>query len=258
VELGVAKQNRKEETMRNLKALGLALVAVVALSAMAASTASAQTNGMLTSDSSPVWIHGEDEPNTTTPLTAFGGTTECAVATYSGGKINGTTGGTPKHHEGLVTPASSFTLTPKYSGCLASGVLPETITMNGCDYVIHIGPTVGASNDLYSVTADLVCPENQEVTIDIFGDAGHTVPVCTIHIPPQAGLTGGTLTDEPTSDHITLGGTIGGITMTKTKGAAGVCDNHEHTSTGALDLAVTLAGKSAATNGSTVGLGITH
>jgi hypothetical protein len=242
--------------MRTLKALGLALIAVIALSAMTASTASAQTNGTLTSASSPVWLHGDDEAETTTPLTAFGGTTECPVVTYSGGKVNGTT--MQGHHEGLVTPTSTFTLTPKYSGCLASGVLPETITMNGCDYVIHIGPTVGASNDLYSVTADLVCPEAQEVTIDIFGDAGHTVPVCTIHIPPQSGLTGGMLTDMPSGNHLTLGGAIQGISMTKTVGVPQVCPTHESTSTAALDLAVTIEGRSAATGGNPVGLGITH
>jgi predicted aspartyl protease len=70
------------------------------------------------------------------------------------------------------------------------------------------------------VTTELTCAVGKEVTIDIyFSAASHAehplTPDCTIHIPPQKGLTGATLTDE-TNGHFTLGGAAKGNTMTRT------------------------------------------
>jgi hypothetical protein len=241
---------------RSLKALGLALIAVFALSALSASAASAQ-NGMVTG-ANPFVLHGNDEAGTTTPLTAFGGSTECAVATYTGGKVGGTT---PEgHHMALPSGSSDFTITPAYSGCLGNGVLPETITMNGCDYVVHVEKTVAGSNDQYTSTVELVCPLGKEVTIDIYlNHESHTahplIPDCTIHVPPQKGLAGATLTDELGSTHLTLGGSAMKVKMTRT---AGPCGALATTSTAVLDLAVTLEGRSAPTGGNAVPLSLSH
>ncbi len=237
---------------RNLKALGLALIAVFALSAMSASAASAQ-RGLITG-TNPFWLHGNDEPGTTTPLEAFGGTTECEVATYRGGKVASTSGG---HHVALPSGLSDFTVSPAYSGCLGSGIFPETITMNGCDYVVHVEKTIGTH--LYGTTVELVCPAGKEVTIDIWtSHIRHTenpIPDCEIHIPPQKGLVGPTLKDE-TNGHLTLGGTALGITMNLTKGP---CGEAAHTKEGKLKLAVTITGENAATNPTgTVPLSISH
>jgi hypothetical protein len=241
--------------IRNLKALGLALVAVFALSAMGASAASAQKNGVITS-SSNYWLHGADEIETNPKLTAFGGTTACD-ATYTGGKLNATNKVTG-HHEALASGASIVTISPHYTNCKGNGVLPETVTMNGCDYVLRIGETIGV--DLYSVTADLVCPAGKEVTIDIYLNAeSHAVhplvPDCTIHIPGQVGLGGATLLDE-TNGKLTLGGTVKKIKSTRTAGPCGALSTEEG---GELHLEATLEGRSAATGGGVnTPLSITH
>jgi hypothetical protein len=233
---------------RNLKALGLALIAVFAMSAMAASAASAQ--GKITG-ANPFWLHGVDEPGTTTPLEAFGGTTECETATYRGGKVNSTSGG---HHVALPSGSADFTISPTYSGCLGNGVLPETITMNGCDYVVHVEKTIGV--DLYSSTVELVCPAGKEVTIDVWTThERHTknpIPDCEYHVPPQKGLAGATVTDQ-TNGHITLGGAAEKITLTRT---AGVCGGLLTTKDAKLKLAATIEGRSAATAGIAVPISI--
>ncbi len=237
---------------RNLKALGLALIAVFALSAMSASAASAQ-KGMITG-TNPFWLHGNDEPETTTPLTAFGGSTECEVATYRGGKVASTSGG---HHVALPSGSSDFTVSPAYSGCLGNGVVPTTITMNGCDYVVHVEKTI--ETHLYATTVELVCPAGKEVTIDFWlTHERHTtnpIPDCEIHVPSQKGLVGATLRDQ-TNGHITLGGTAEKITMTRT---VSPCWPLTTTKEGKLDLAVTITGENAATNPTaTVPLSISH
>jgi hypothetical protein len=241
--------------MRNLKALGLALFAVFALSAMAASTASAQTNGTLTSESSPVWIHGEDEPNIPIPLTAFGGVTPCLPKAYTGGKVDGTTAG--GHHEGLSSGTSKFTLLPEDSLCII-GAWRITISLNGCDYVFHIAGT--QKPDVYDTVTDLSCPEGKEATIGIyFTHEGFTSnperPDCEYRIPPHVGLVGATLSDEG-NGHLTLGGTIGNMDMTRTEG---FCGSHAvFPSSTAWHISMTLQGRDAATNGDVALLSLSH
>jgi hypothetical protein len=95
--------------------------------------------GMITSSANPFWLHGENEVGTgVKALTAFGINTQCASATYTGGKVGETIPGGSGDHVPLPFGSSDFTLTPTYSGCLGSGFLRETIAMNGCDYVFHI------------------------------------------------------------------------------------------------------------------------
>ena len=97
--------NRKEETMtRILKALGLALVAVFALSAVAASTASAQ-QGTLTSDG-PVTLTATETGVGQNWFEAFAAKIECPGSTFTGHKV-ATTPHTP-----ISSGATEATLTP--------------------------------------------------------------------------------------------------------------------------------------------------
>jgi hypothetical protein len=258
---GAAAEPKGKKMIRNLKALGLALVAVLALSAMSASAASAQ-NGLITASSS-FFLHGEDEPKPIegppiNALTAFGEPTVCKEATYTGGKVNSTT--KTGHHVAQPSGQSDITVSPDYKNCTSGGGLPETITMNGCDYVLHIGKTTGI--DKYEVSADLVCPKGAEVTIDIYlsalDHANHPlVPDCVIHIPPtKPGIPGGTLTDE-TNGHLTLGGKFTPFTVTLT--GPSPCTPVTVTDHNAiLDIAVTLTGRSEATGGKVIPLKLSH
>jgi hypothetical protein len=153
--------------MRNLKVLGLALVAVFAMSAVAASMASADD---LTSESSPVILSGKQEGSDVLTITA--GNIACKEIKYSGTTI---------------TPTTTVTVTPSYpektsageQNCTALG-FPSIIHTNGCTYLFHIngaGSTTG--------TVDIVCPAGKEITVTT--NAPATIK-CTLHFPAQTGL----------------------------------------------------------------------
>lgn len=178
--------------IRNLKALGLALVAVFAFSALSASAASAQSEqGTLTADG-PVTLTGEETGTLfQNAFTNSLGKVTCDGSTYTGHKVlthSETTAG--KEHELLPSGSTSATITPHYSThCTAHiavlGTRPATVTMNGCDYVFDIGSTTPAGNTLgtYGVSADLVCPPEKDVEVEIYKTGQpHTDPNKLCHI----------------------------------------------------------------------------
>lgn len=156
--------------MRNLKAFGLVLVAILAMSAMAASMASADD---LTAEQEKVVLSGKNEPPPVAAdkFTITAGDTSCKEVIYD--KVT------------VTTPTTTVTVTPTYPtitagteehNCKSLG-FPATIDMNGCAYEFHItrsGSTLG------DVTIE--CPKEKEITVTAF--AGGTIK-CTIHVPPQ-------------------------------------------------------------------------
>lgn len=197
--------------IRNFKVLGLAVMAVLALSALAsAASAQAAVNGKLTSTGN-VTLTGTEITNS--QLKAFGITVECAGATYVGHKVGSTTAFLPSGSE-------EATITPTYPQPCKSSVGPSTVELNGCDYVIHLGETTAVAKQ-YSVTYDIVCPAGKDITVtNWFSAAEHTEgkEACTLHIAPQTGLKGGTITDTGAGD-LTLGGPVTGIAVVETKDA---------------------------------------
>ncbi|HYG96179.1 MAG TPA: hypothetical protein VD741_03635 [Solirubrobacterales bacterium] len=112
--------------IRKLKTLGIALVAVLAMSAVVASAASA-TNFTASSyptsatASSPI---GNDDFKTEA------GSVECAA----------------HFNVGPLSKASeTVTVVPTYTGCKAFGFLNATVNMNGCDYVFNVNGSVNLS-----------------------------------------------------------------------------------------------------------------
>ncbi len=174
--------------IHNLKALGLALVATFALSAMAASAASAQ-QGVLTSDG-PVTLDMFETGAGQNATTMFGEKIECAGTIYTGHQYNVTP------HMPIPGPTTTITVTPHYNNanCTAfPGPTKATITMNGCDFVFHIGNTVAA--DRYALFADIVCPAGQKIEKHVYlAPNNEEASWCTYTIGPQAGLPGGRLT----------------------------------------------------------------
>ena len=174
--------------IRNLKALGLALVACFALSAMAASAASAQ-QGVLTSDG-PVTLDMTETGVGQNATTMFGEKIECQGTIYTGHQYNVTP------HMPIPGPTTLFTVTPHYNNANCTsfpGPRKATITMNGCDFVFHIGATVGP--DRYELFADIVCPAGQKIVKHVYlAPNDEAVPWCTYTIGPQFGLPGGRVT----------------------------------------------------------------
>jgi len=114
--------------IRNFKALGLALVAVLAMSAVVASAAQAVPS--FTASSYPAFATGSNTIGGET-FTTPGGTVQCD-SHYKVEKYRTTT------TEGLPSPGSStVTVTPEYTDCVAFGFLGASVKMNSCDYEFH-------------------------------------------------------------------------------------------------------------------------
>ena len=189
--------------IRNLKALGLALVAVFALSAMAASSASAVDK--VTTGVSPAVLTGVSE------LGQF------KITTPGEPNVRCTTS---KYNVKVASGASEITIEPTYEGTLGvtphahhcnlsfAGANEATVDLNGCDYDLK-GETTGSDNGT-DATVSVTCPAGQEITIT-------TNVGCTFHIPPQTPTSGGATTTNK-SGKVEVKVTSTGITYT-TSGA---------------------------------------
>lgn len=218
---------------RKLKALSTALIAVFAVSAAFASMASADD---LTSEVSPVTLTGTGDtsgPGVNVLTFPGAGITSCTTSTYKGTN---------------TTPTTSITVTPAYSGCTSVG-FPAVIHTNGCDYVLTI---LGGGST--KANAEVVCPVGQEITVTAIS-AGTTK--CTIHIPPQKGLTTitGTNIGSGATGELLLHLEIHNITAKTTTGTGiGACPA-THTSLASLAGTVTVTGEEdKATNPAHVGI----
>ncbi len=239
----------------NLKALGLALVAVFALSAMAASAAFAHPQGQLTSPG-PVTLDINEIAGETNALTAFKETVTCAGSTFTGHKVMTQAETLTREemgeatHDLLPIPSTTATITAHYNepACTsvgAAGTHKATVTMNGCDYVFHVGETATDVNkkliaDTYNVTADVVCPTGKSIILHVyFAKANENVLLCEVTVGPQVGLAGPTVkTITTASPHdLEIHGTFKNIAATK----SGTC-GHEATATAEFHINATVKG----------------
>lgn len=239
--------------IRNLKAMGLALVAVFALSAVVASAASAQ--GKLTTEGGQaVTLTGTETGVKANALTAFGIPVECPGSSYTGHKDNVTP------HTFIPNLATSATITPHYAtNCLALNTYPATVTKNGCDFVIRVGATTGeqtATKKTFAATFDVVCPAGKSIEVEVWEHAqAHTnVPWCTVKVGSQVGLVGAHVTSTPASDDLDLDGTVEGIKASRSGTKAILCPTSE-TSAAKFDLDVTV--KAHNSLGNPVGITVT-
>lgn len=190
--------------IRDLRYLGTVLVAVLAMSSVAASAATAET-AKLTSDG-PVKLTG----TTTSGIArAFGFTLVCHE--------HATVGAVNETPQGFVTPPlSTFTVQTESTGCIATiGAIeaPSTVVTNGCDGVTHLGETIAANK--WGGTVDIVCPEGKQIEINSYTNASHTSLICKMKIPPQTGLKGGSA-ENLGEGKVGLSGFGEGIKATKT------------------------------------------
>lgn len=222
---------------RNLKALGLALAAVVAMSAMAPLPAHAQLQGALTSDG-PVTLVATETGESSNGFLAFGDSIRCPGSIYTGHKYNSTP------HELIPSGSTTITITPHYSfeKCRTTNAnLPVTIFMNGCDFVLHIGTTTGkAGQHLYAATTDVVCPAEKTIQLTVFTSSAHSTKSCTWTIGTQNGLTGIRIrhTTSP-ADTIDLLGTLQGMHVER----SGTCAEGASTTTSEGKIQIDAAGQ---------------
>jgi hypothetical protein len=210
---------------RKLKVLGIAMVAVCAMSAVMASVASA---GAFTSTGKTKLTSTESAAT----LTAFGLKVTCH-AVYHFGNVNETP------HGFVSSGATTFTVAPTYTSCnsfIGETNAPTTVTMNGCDFVLHIGARIGAGPK-YVLTTDIVCPAGKEIERHSYTSAAHSSTVCTVKIPAQTGLSNQTV--ETSGSNFKIGGPLKGIKATKT---GILCGGAGETTTGEQDVNAEISG----------------
>jgi hypothetical protein len=148
--------------IRSLKVMGLALIAVLALTAIEVAAASAAE---FESEATETFIHGEQE--TKNVLTVNSRTVECKVATFDGTQVGRT--------------ATTLEVHPVYEECMAFG-LPATVTTTGCDYRLN-QPGISAEGPT-SGTMNVVCTSGDAITINV------NEGTCSVTVGSQGGSTG--------------------------------------------------------------------
>lgn len=179
--------------IRNLKALGLALIAVFAMSAMAAT--GAQGQGLFTADKYPATLGATSNGNY---FESGGRQYVCEVTHFSG---------TLEESAESLTITPDFTDHPQGNNCyvfIGSVKFVVTVTENGCDYVLQDATTEPGKTD-YETALDIACPEGSAIVLHmrhlmIDDDA------CSFTIHSQEAE--GALTAHNSSGHIFLSGTI--------------------------------------------------
>lgn len=159
--------------MKNIKLMGLACIAMLALAAMlGAAVASAS---QFRSEAYPVAFKGK------------GGTAESEALYFKGN--GGIKGGSFRCEAGSLTASASaassaVSLVPSYGGCTISGV-GATFKPNGCSFVLH------STNESapYKGTMDIACAKEGEALEA--SNAG-----CKLTIPAQSGLGGVSFTNS--------------------------------------------------------------
>jgi hypothetical protein len=184
--------------MRNLRILGLAFVAMLAMSAVMAAGASGNE---LTAEEYPATLTGVKDPTEAAPdkLVLTAGNISCT---------------TPKYDATLNKAETTVSVTPSYTGCTSFG-FPATVHINGCTYLLHLG-AAGST----AATVDIVCPAGQEITITANPAEHGLTPKCTVHIKPQT--LGGSVTIKNigagTTRELTLEINLTNIHYTHTEG----------------------------------------
>ncbi|HEX7280182.1 MAG TPA: hypothetical protein VF255_11245 [Solirubrobacterales bacterium] len=186
--------------IRNIKALGLAVFAVMALGAFSAATASAEK--LFHSEVAHTEVRGEQH-STEDTFTVNAGTVRCSHATYTGTQSTAT--------------ASTQTVAPTYSGCKAFGFVNTTIDPNGCGYVFSLSGTPVSGAAPGGVTIE--CPAGQVITVTAFN--------CWVTVGPQTRATGITYTNlgaGKTRD-VTVDVNLTGLTYTQHSKSFPGCTN---------------------------------
>ena len=209
-----------------LKALGLGLLAMIAVSGFAAVNATGETGGHFTSDS----------PNGKTVIT---GTEKQGTSHTTQLAVEGLSGIHCEHalYEATAGAATveSLTVTPTYTKCTTSpsGATNVVVDHNGCNYTFTIGKKIATVHQ----TVSIVCPAGKAIVI--------THPECEITVPPQTltGITYNTVVEE-NKHAITLVAEIGvnGTPKLTTQFHAGFCVLLGTTHLGSFTGSVTVKG----------------
>jgi hypothetical protein len=188
--------------IRNLKVLGLALVAALAMTSVAASAASAAE------------FHHTGESNARTIASNAGegahvftagliGNISCNTATFTG-------------TEYLPATVTVLTVTPAYSGCTFLGIPNVVVKMEGCTYDFH---AEGAAPSFVSKIT-VTCPAGKKINFTASG--------CTVEVGEQT-VENVQYTNLATSpESVTVKSNVTGITYTGSALCPGAQGTHSN------------------------------
>lgn len=151
---------------RNLKALGLALVAAFAMSAVVASAASAESAFKFKSNTANPILTATQHGSNVDVFTTDAGTVSCNTANYVGSQAG--------------TETNEIEVAPTYSGCTAFGFIGVPIHTNGCKYRFTTGTKTGSDfeGSVHIVCPTTTSPSHKQHVIEI------TAPFsCTVTVP---------------------------------------------------------------------------
>lgn len=177
--------------MVRIRTLSTALIAVLALCAAAASTASAE--GIYTATEYPATGTGVSEVGNDT-FTTEAGNVECKA-----------------HYEATLTAASSdLTVIPTYTNCKAFGFASATVNMGSCDYTFTTPKTVTAPH-IWTAQVHVKCTDKTKPITITAGACETTVGEQT----PEGHVIITTTTTKPTDLDVLA--SFKGITYNVTK-----------------------------------------
>ncbi|HEX7280183.1 MAG TPA: hypothetical protein VF255_11250 [Solirubrobacterales bacterium] len=186
--------------IRNIKALGLTVFAVIAMGTLSAATASAEK--LFHAEVGHPELRAEQHAGEGT-LGVNAGTVRCSHVTYSGTQTTAT--------------AATLTMGPAYTGCKAFGFVNTTIDVNGCGYEFSITGTPVSGAAPGAVTIE--CPLSHFITVTAFN--------CWVTVGPQTRPTGVTYTNlgaGKTRD-VTIDVNLTGLTYTQHSKSFPGCTN---------------------------------
>lgn len=201
--------------IRNLKALGLAMVAAFALGAVGATVAQAIVAdvGAGGQTITGTGISVGEHPDHSFTLSS-GRSFKCNTVLFEGTITDG---------------AEEVIVTPTHSNCFSKPkilVNPVTVTHNGCSFRFY-------GNALNNVTVDLVCPEGKEMEVHLYASAGnHTngTVLCTYTMAPFTGKHKSELTNTTTgTDDIEMIATVANISVKRVAGVDLSCGAENQT-----------------------------
>jgi hypothetical protein len=229
---------------RKFKALALTLAAMFVIGGIMASMAMAEEEGTITSDG-PVSLVGTNAPGTETTFRAFGMETKCTIK-YTIGNLKETP------HKFVTPPVLQVTVKPDTIKCKSkvgeTSELPTTVTGNGCDFT-RVFPFIKPGK--WKMKSKLSCEGGAEtIEFHVYTSAAHTTSICTVKVPPQENLEGGTA-ENISGGKITFGGTTTGIKASKT---GILCGGAAETSSGEEEADVEVTGANEAGGATEVSL----
>jgi hypothetical protein len=194
--------------LHKLGALGLALVAVLVMSAVAASAAQAaskfMTAGNVAATLSGEQVEGEKYIFTVEPSLGVKGELKCTTAKFSGTMAAGA--------------QETLTITPNFEKCNINGIA-LVFDLNGCNNLFH-GFTETSAGTFHGL-ADLVCPAGKHVELTV---RETETTICTVTVFPKVNLGNIEVTNMAgTPADITLKLEVGGIEYEFDPNVAGGC-----------------------------------